>query len=81
MSSVVRHGSSVGAWKAMPTNLSGPVTRCPATVTEPRVGGLRPVVSFMNVDLPQPDGPTIATNSPGRIVSEISSTAKPDCSS
>jgi hypothetical protein len=35
----------------------------------------------MNVDLPQPDGPTIAMNSPSRIESVMSSTALPLVSS
>ncbi len=82
LSSVVRHGSSVGAWKAMPTCLSGPVTFWPAIFTMPRVAGLSPVASFMKVDLPQPDGPTMAMNSPGATCSEMSSTANsPLCAS
>ena len=48
----------------MPTPLIGRVTFWPATVTSPVVAGSRPVTSFMIVDLPQPDGPTTATNSP-----------------
>ncbi|MNY56317.1 hypothetical protein D3C86_1923850 [compost metagenome] len=75
LSSVVRHGSSVGAWKAMPTCLSGPFTFSPAMLTTPRVAGRSPVASFMKVDLPQPDGPTMAMNSPGAACSEMSSTA------
>ncbi len=31
-----------------------------------------PVNKFSNVDLPLPDGPTIATNSPGKIARLIS---------
>ncbi len=73
--SVVRQGSSVGAWKAMPTILSGPVTFSPAILTTPRVAGLRPVASFMKVDLPQPEGPTMAMNSPGSTCREMSSMA------
>jgi hypothetical protein len=75
LSSVVRQGSSVGAWNAMPTIFSGPVTGWPAIVTLPFVGRLSPVASFMNVDLPQPEGPTIAMNSPSCVCSEMSSTA------
>ena len=65
----------------MPTILSGPVTSWPSTMTVPLVGGFRPVASFMNVDLPQPDGPTMATNSPGPIVRVMSSTANSSCPS
>ena len=61
---VVRHGIRVGFWNAMPTPLIGPVTFAPFTRTSPPDGGSRPVTSFMMVDLPQPDGPTTAMNSP-----------------
>ena len=61
---VVRHGIRVGFWNAMPTPLIGAVTFWPATRTSPPVAGSRPVTSFMMVDLPQPDGPTTAMNSP-----------------
>jgi hypothetical protein len=76
LSSVVRHGSSDADWNAMPVILSGFVTGCPSMTTAPRDGSFRPVASFMKVDLPQPEGPTIATNSPRSAVSEMSSTAK-----
>jgi hypothetical protein len=48
----------------MPTMLSGPDTSRPLTTTVPAVGGHNPVTTFISVDLPQPDGPTTATNSP-----------------
>jgi hypothetical protein len=32
--------------------------------TEPPLGASRPAISPSSVDLPLPDGPTIATNSP-----------------
>ena len=60
----------------MPTIFSGPVTFWPAIATLPRVGFLSPVASFMKVDLPQPEGPTIAMNSPSRVDSVMSSIAK-----
>jgi hypothetical protein len=44
-----------------------------------RVGLRSPVVSFMNVDLPQPDGPTMAMNSPSLTLRSIASTAKWFC--
>src|SRR5512138_1550676 len=34
--------------------------------TAPRSGRSKPAMMFSNVDLPQPEGPTIATNSPSR---------------
>ena len=54
----------VGFWNAMPTIDTGSVTSSPATVTTPCCGSCSPVTSFISVDLPQPDGPTTATNSP-----------------
>jgi hypothetical protein len=66
LSTVVRQGSSDGAWKAMPEIFSGPVTGSPSIVMRPFVGCFSPVVSFMKVDLPQPEGPTMAMNSPSR---------------
>lgn len=60
----------------MPLIFSGPVTGWPPMVMRPRLGILSPVVSFMKVDLPQPDGPTMAMNSPSSTCSEMSSTAK-----
>jgi hypothetical protein len=38
-------------------------------------GRRSPVASFMKVDLPQPEGPTMATNSPAPIFRSMSSTA------
>ena len=61
---MVRQGSSDGAWKAMPEIFSGPVTGWPSIRILPIDGIFRPVVSFMKVDLPQPEGPTMAMNSP-----------------
>jgi hypothetical protein len=42
-------------------------------------GIFKPVVSFMKVDLPQPDGPTMAMNSPWRTFRSMASTAKWFC--
>ncbi|MCY1370343.1 hypothetical protein D9M69_574310 [compost metagenome] len=76
LSSVVRQGSSEGAWKAMPEILSGPVTGWPSMRIRPMLGIFSPVVSFMKVDLPQPEGPTMAMNSPCFTWRLMSSTAK-----
>ena len=48
----------------MPAMESGPSTSWPSTNTWPSVGGHNPVTKRISVDLPQPDGPTTATNSP-----------------
>jgi len=75
LSRVVRQGSSDGCWNAMPVILSGPSTLRPSTRTSPFVGRRKPVASFMKVDLPQPEGPTTAMNSPRRACRVIASTA------
>src|SRR4029078_13149 len=59
----------------MPVMWSGRATCFPSTTTEPVVGGQRPVTTFINVDLPQPEGPTTATNSPRSTFSEASCSA------
>jgi hypothetical protein len=64
LSSAVRHGNRFGAWNTIPTIVSGPATSLPPTTTVPCVGARKPLQSFMNVDLPHPDGPTMATKSP-----------------
>ena len=61
---MVRQGRSVGAWNAMPAIFTGWDTTEPATCTFPLKGNCKPVASFISVDLPQPDGPTTAANSP-----------------
>jgi hypothetical protein len=68
-------GQQAGAWKAMPEIFSGPVTGCTVDGDLPLLGIFRPVVSFMKVDLPQPDGPTMAMNSPFVTFRLMSSTA------
>src|SRR3569832_2308532 len=47
----------------MPLGL-GPLRNAPSTCTPPASGARKPAMMFMSVVLPQPDGPTIATNSP-----------------
>jgi hypothetical protein len=59
----------------MPTPLIGPVTFSPDTFTSPDDAGSKPVTSFMMVDLPQPDGPTTAMNSPLSMLNVASASA------
>src|SRR5688572_23657615 len=59
----------------MPEIFSGPVTGWPSIRILPRDGIFSPVASFMKVDLPQPEGPTMAMNSPSSTFIEMSSTA------
>ena len=73
-STTVSVGSSWKNWKMTPTvrprhcaiRLSVSVSRGPCRRPRPRptVGRSMPVIMFISVDLPQPDLPTIATNSP-----------------
>ena len=58
-------GSSVGCWNTIPTSARGPSMVRPARARRPSAGRSRPVTSFSSVDLPQPDGPSTDTNSPG----------------
>ena len=66
LASVVRHGSSVGFLKRHADNAQRSRPRaCRHQLTCPAVAGQSPVTTFIRVDLPHPDGPTTATNSPG----------------
>src|SRR5262245_34550984 len=53
---------------------SGFVRGWPSIVTEPASGWMKPAMMFMSVVLPQPDGPTMATNSLSRTEKLTSST-------
>src|SRR5438270_9819419 len=46
----------------------GPLRGTPSTLMEPSSGVSNPQIIFISVDLPHPDGPTIARNSPSRTV-------------
>src|SRR5438093_1075396 len=70
LSRTVRHARSTGLWKTMPMLSGGPSTLLPAIVISPAVAGSSPPVIFKSVDFPQPDGPTIAMNSPSRMSSD-----------
>ena len=72
-SSAVSVGKSWKNWKTMPTlaprqaaSLSSFIwsMRSPAIVTLPAVGRSMPVIMLSIVDLPEPDGPTMATSWP-----------------
>ena len=64
LSMTLRHGRRFGFWNAMPAIFTGPRTRSPKMTMSPESGGTSPVTSFINDDLPQPEGPTTAANSP-----------------
>src|SRR4029077_14723520 len=56
----------------MPRGL-GPATGSPSTLTSPRSGRSKPAMMFSRVVLPQPEGPTTATNSPSETAKSIAS--------
>ncbi len=72
-------GSRLNPWKTNPlcrlritASSSRPrrLTSCPSRVYVPSVGVSRHPRMFMSVDLPEPDGPMTAPNSPGSIERE-----------
>ena len=60
----VRQGNSASVWNTKPMRGSMPLTGAPMTRTSPALGLASPVTRLSVVDLPQPVGPTTATNSP-----------------
>lgn len=77
-----RHGRRTGSWKTMPTFRLGRITGSPAILTSPEVGGMIDAMILRSVLFPQPEGPTIVTNSPSRmsVVTSLSaSTTAPFC--
>ena len=60
LSTTLRHGSRLGSWNTYA------VRGEPTTSTRPVVGSARCAINRRIVVLPQPDGPTIETNSPRR---------------
>ena len=67
----LRQGSRFGFWNAMPAIFTGPLTLSPKMTMSPESGGTSPVTSFINDDLPQPEGPTTAANSPRPTLSVV----------
>src|SRR5215510_9903026 len=74
--STVRQGNSTGVWNTTPMSRRGPLIGVPFKSTSPSVCGSRPANTLSRVDLPQPDGPTTAMNSPSAIENEISLSAR-----
>src|SRR5215467_8920189 len=75
LSRTVRHGKSTGDWKTTPMSRRGPMIGVPWSFTSPRLAGSNPARIFRSVDLPQPEGPTTATNSPSATVKSMPSSA------
>ena len=72
-SSAVRVGTRLNAWKTKPIRSrrsavsflsDSPASSTPPMATEPEVTLSRPARQCIRVDLPEPDGPMIAVNSP-----------------
>src|SRR5690349_17373094 len=63
-SCTVSHGKTEPCCEiTMPFGL-GPSSTAPSTRALPSSGRSKPAMMFMSVDLPHPEGPTMATNSP-----------------
>ncbi len=67
MAATVAHGISVGSWNTKPMRRGAPAFAASASghSTFPLVGSLKPAMMRSAVDLPQPEGPSSDTNSPG----------------
>src|SRR5689334_2626524 len=61
---MLAQGISVGSWNTKPSAPGAGLPPLHSMV--PLVGDARPAISRSAVDLPQPDGPSSETNSPGR---------------
>ena len=75
LSSTVFQGKSANDWNTTPRSGPGPLTALPSSRISPPETGRKPAIMFRIVVLPQPDGPTTATNSPLSTVSDTSRTA------
>src|SRR6266545_3688094 len=71
LSKTVRHGRRTGSWNTMPMSRLGPSTGRPRKVTLPAERWSRPARIFSRVVFPHPDWPTIVTNSPATISTEM----------
>src|SRR3954470_12360430 len=63
LSRIRSQGNSAYSWKTIPRSGDGSVTGWPSTSSRPRVGRSKPATMYNRVDLPQPDGPRMVTNS------------------
>ena len=72
----VFHGSSANCWNTTERSGPGRSTSLPPTVTVPVEGKSSPAAMRINVVLPQPDGPTTATNSRSSTLRSMRSSAR-----
>ncbi len=59
----------------MPVSARGALSEPPATAMVPWLGASRPATIISRVLLPQPEGPSSATNSPALTVNDVAATA------
>ena len=65
LSYTVSHGKLASSWNTTPTpSGTSPFTGFPSNEICPAEAGARPAITSSRVDLPQPEGPTTAKNSP-----------------
>src|SRR5688572_8586270 len=76
LSRALYQGKSAGFWNTNPRSGDGPVWCWPPTRHSPSYSVSKPAISFSNVVLPQPLGPTMQTNSPGSMSSRIRSSTR-----
>ncbi|CFW12448.1 Uncharacterised protein [Bordetella pertussis] len=68
-------GNSAASWNTTPRSGPGRATAPPPTRSSPPDGASNPAIRLSRVDLPQPDGPSSATNSPSATCRSIWSSA------
>src|SRR5690606_34654538 len=71
----VSQGKSEYCWKTTPRSMPGLSMGLPSTSTRPAEAGVKPAITLSTVDLPQPEGPMMETNSPGSTSIDTPSTA------
>src|SRR5205807_3605237 len=78
-SKTVIQGKSAYSWKTIARSGPGALTGLPKASTVPSSGAMKPAMTLSSVDLPQPDGPSRQTNSPGATSRSMFSKARMAC--
>src|SRR5438105_3547548 len=78
-SKTVIQGKSAYSWKTIARSGPGALTGLPKASTVPSSGAMKPAMTLSSVDLPQPDGPSRQTNSPGATSRSMFSNARMVC--
>src|SRR5438552_11856149 len=78
-SETVIQGKSAYSWKTIARSGPGALTGLPKASTVPSSGAMKPAMTLSSVDLPQPDGPSRQTNSPGATSRSMFSNARMVC--